>query len=106
MLLSYVLVDALTSKTRSWRLNETLLQDKEMLSNVTGELEFYFQTNNTSECDPNILWEAHKAVIHGVLIKHGSRIKKKSTIQLTSLFNDLLALESCHKHTPLPSLEK
>lgn len=46
--LCYALTDALTSKTKMWRLNESLLQDREVLTDVTRELDFYFQTNDTS----------------------------------------------------------
>lgn len=55
----------------------SLLQDKEVLEDVIKKLDFYFTTNDTPDCDPGIIWEAHKAVIRGVLIKHGASIKQE-----------------------------
>lgn len=72
VILSYALMDALSSKTRMWKLNKSLLQDKEVLMEVIEGMGFYFQTNATPESDPCSFWEAHKAVIRRVLIKHGS----------------------------------
>lgn len=74
----------------------SLLQ--EVLADITKELNFYFQINDTLDCDPRIIWKAHKAAIRGVLIKHGFQIKKQRTAQLTDLLQDLHALESRHKH--------
>lgn len=51
------------------------------------------------------MWEAHKAVIRRVLIKHGSRIKRQRTGQMVKLLNDLNLAEAWHKHAQTPSLE-
>lgn len=106
VLLSYALTDTLTSRTRAWRLNEILLQDEEV-KDVIREIDCYFQTNNTLDSNPGMVWEAEKAVIRGVLIKHGSHIKKQRTTQMTSLLKELSLLEARHKHaqTPYYSLE-
>lgn len=100
--LSYALTDSLTSRTKYWRLNESLLHDKDVISEITRELQFYFSTKDTVDCNPGIVWEAHKAVIRGVLIKHGS---KQRTQQLNSLLDDLRQLEARHKQSPSPTLE-
>lgn len=60
VLLTYALTDNITDRPKTWRLNESLLQDEEVLKDVTRELEFYFKTNNTPDSDPGIVWEAHK----------------------------------------------
>lgn len=88
----------MTTRTDQWRLNESLLQDKDILADITRELDFYFRTNDTPDCDPGIIWEAHKAVIRGVLI---IRIE-----QLKTLLADLAALEIRHKRAQYPSLER
>lgn len=93
------------SLTRSWRLNESLLQEAEVLEDVTREPECYFRTNDTPDSNTSIVWEAHKAVIRGVLIKHSSRIKKQRMLQLTSLLDDLRSEEARHKHASSPALE-
>lgn len=94
------------TRSTQWRLNESLLQDKDVLEDVTKELDFYFSTNDTPDCDPGIIWEAHKAVIRGVLIKHGTRIKRKRMEQLNLLLEELTTLECRHKQDMSPSLEK
>lgn len=73
--LTYDLTGAQTSRHRYWRLNESLLQIPEVLEDVTKELTLYFQMNDLPNCDPGILWEAHKSVLRGVFIKHGARVK-------------------------------
>lgn len=51
VILSYALIDAFTSKSRTLRLNESLLQDQQVLTDITKELGLNFQTNDTSDCD-------------------------------------------------------
>lgn len=81
-------------------LNESLLQTPEVLEEVTKGINLYFQTNDQSDCDPGILWEAHKPVIKGILIKHGARIRRERTKQLSQLLNKLATTEARHKHAP------
>lgn len=97
-MLTYALTENTTTRTKTWRLNESLLQDEEVLKDVSTELDNYFKTNTTPDSDPGIVWEAHKAVIRGVLIKHGARIKREHTRQITSLLHDLHLAEARHKH--------
>lgn len=87
----------MTTGPMQWRLNESLLQDKDVLEDVIKELDFQFSTNDTPDCDPGTILEAHKAVICGVLIKHGARIKRKCAEQLKLLLEELAILELRHK---------
>lgn len=80
-----------------WRLNESLLQIPEIREDVAKELEAYFRTNYTPGGDPGMIWEAHKAVMRGVLIKHGSRVKKAREAQIVKLAEKIQDLESQHK---------
>lgn len=88
--------------TRFWRLNESL---PEILKEVTRELTFYFQQNDNLDCDPGIVWEAQKAVTWGILIKHGSRIKRETERPLNLLLTKLHTVEAQHKHDPSPTLD-
>lgn len=76
-----------------WRLNESLLQTPKIQDNVARELTTYFQLKDTPGSDPGMVCEAHKAVIRGILIKHGSRLKKVREAQITKLLEDIQALE-------------
>lgn len=71
-----------TAKPHFWRLNESLLKNPTVLVDITNELAHYFLTNDQPDCDLGILWEAHKMVIIGILIKHGTRIKREREKQL------------------------
>lgn len=50
-----------------------------------------------------MVWEAHKTVIRGILIKHGSIQKKKREKQTRDLLEEIQVLEMQHKKTHLPS---
>ncbi|XP_077319612.1 uncharacterized protein LOC143942237 [Lithobates pipiens] len=105
ILISYSLTDGRTAKVGTWRLNESLLQDAEVLQEVVRGLEQFFALNDTPDISPGIVWEAHKAVIRGVLIKHGARIKRRRNARLTALLQDLHRAEARHKHAQSPASE-
>lgn len=60
----------------------------------------FFQTNSSLECAPGVIWETHKAVIRGELIKHGARIKKEREEKLSMMLLNIHRLEVRHKHAP------
>lgn len=103
--LTYSLSDISSPRHRFWHLNESLLQDPEVLTDVTRVLNLFFQENDQPDCDPGILWEAHKLVIRGILITHGARIKRERNKQLSQLLEDLATSEARHKHAPTQSSE-
>lgn len=82
-----------------WRLNESLLLDAAIKTDVEKELADYFSTNLTLESSLVNVWEAHKPVIRGVFIKHGSRLKKEREHQSQALLSDIHVLEIDHKST-------
>lgn len=61
----------------SWRLNENLLNDRDIDKRIKEELEFYFKTNIVGETPEDVVWEAHKVYIRGIIMKAGSEKKKK-----------------------------
>lgn len=67
---------------------------------MVRELGHYFSTNTRPDSDVGVVWEAHKAVVRGLLIKHGARLKKERTAQLNRLLAKLQVLETTHKATP------
>lgn len=72
---------------------------------MTKALNLYFQENDLPDCDPGILWEAHKVVLRGILISHGARIKKERNKILSQLLQELATIEARHKHAPTQSSE-
>lgn len=103
--LTNILSDISSPRHRFWRLNESLLQDPEVLPDMTRVLNLYFQENDQPDCDPGILWEAHKVIIRGILITHGARIKRERNKQLSQLLKELAIFEARHKHAPTQSSE-
>lgn len=104
--MTYALSQVASHATRMWKLNESLLQIPEVVSEITKELPLYFQTNQTPDSNPGIVWEAHKTVIRGIFIKHGSRIKRDKERQLNLLLTKLQATESKHKNIPSQVIER
>lgn len=103
-ILTYTLTEYHRTQRKPWRLNESLLQDSEVIADVTKEITEYFRTNTDTDSKAGLIWEAHKPVIRGVLIKHGARLKKQRKAQLTSLLDKLHTLETKHKQTPTGTL--
>lgn len=62
---------------RTWRLNESLLDDNRVVEALSHKIKTYFEMNVQGEVSEQAIWEAHKSVIRGELIAHGSRIKKE-----------------------------
>lgn len=60
--------------TKQWRLNASLLNDKEFITFVTTEL--YLDTNVSPKISPLILWDCAKAYIRGRIISFTSTKKK------------------------------
>lgn len=59
----YALTDFYRGQKKPWRLNESLLQDPEVLADVTRDIADYFRTNTSADSSTGLVWEAHKAVI-------------------------------------------
>ncbi|OCT61236.1 hypothetical protein XELAEV_18047260mg [Xenopus laevis] len=66
----------------SWRLNESLLLDRHICTELNNSLKEYFKNNTLTDTSLAIRWDAHKAVIRGILIKHAS-CRKKITEETT-----------------------
>lgn len=49
--------------TASWRLNDSLLADSEIVGQVADWLAEYFRLNDVEDISPPVLWAAHKAVL-------------------------------------------
>uniref|UniRef100_A0A8C5PLK8 Endonuclease/exonuclease/phosphatase domain-containing protein n=1 Tax=Leptobrachium leishanense TaxID=445787 RepID=A0A8C5PLK8_9ANUR len=91
-------------RERTWRLNLTLLTDSGVLASTRQLLEDYFQDNLTDEVSVPTVWEAHKAVVRGLLISKGTAAKKIRRSQMAELFTEVRRLEELHAETGDPSL--
>uniref|UniRef100_A0A8C5PID6 Endonuclease/exonuclease/phosphatase domain-containing protein n=1 Tax=Leptobrachium leishanense TaxID=445787 RepID=A0A8C5PID6_9ANUR len=88
-------------KERSRRLNITLLDDKDFTAEISTHLTNYFQDNFGAEEIPDTtVWEAHKAVVRGLLISKATALKKAASSEITDLIERLRHLDSFSDATP------
>lgn len=89
-----------TSKTMGWRFPSYILSDKDFKNKMEEELNLYFDKNDTSDTNPEFLWEAAKAYIRGFTLSYMSHKKKKLLMKQDELEKDLKKAESAHKSNP------
>lgn len=68
-----------------WRLNESFLSKPQYWEELGQCISNYFQFNEGVVGSQVFLWEAHKAVFRGHCIALGSRIKRNTALQISSL---------------------
>lgn len=82
---------------RTSRLNESLLDDNSVVEALSLKIKTYFEISMPGEVLEQAVWEAHKTVIRGELIPHGSRIKKEKQKEIIDLLEENNELEIKHK---------
>lgn len=79
--------------TKHWRLNASLLNDKEFITFLTTELGNYLDINASPEISPLTLWDCAKAYIRGCIISFASTKKKKREAKQIELEDKVKQLE-------------
>ena len=64
-------------KTNSWRLNNTLLNNKDVTEKIRTEIKRFLETNDTENRMAQNLWDTAKAVLRGKFIAVQSYLKKQ-----------------------------
>ncbi|CAH2250641.1 Hypothetical predicted protein, partial [Pelobates cultripes] len=85
----------------TWRLNEALLLDPGTKDQIRQALEQYFGENDTPEASPISVWEAHKSVLRGILIRIASQKRKAFMQEMVDLYRSISTLERQHKRSQL-----
>ena len=67
--------------TNSWRLNNTLLNNKEVTEEIRREIERFLETNDNENMTTQNLWDTAKAVLRGKFIAIQSYLKKQKNIE-------------------------
>lgn len=88
-----------------WRANNYILQHPTYSLDIEKHISDYFDLNKGSVGDPVTVWNAHKAVIRGIVMKLSSVCKKKRTQQIDTLTSQIATLESQHKTNPDPNTQ-
>ncbi|CAH2284621.1 Hypothetical predicted protein [Pelobates cultripes] len=91
---------------RSWRLQDSLLLDPSVKESVSEELTSYFALNDTDDLSATTIWEAHKSVLRGTLMRLASQKKRESRRHMTDLLTRINALEMQHKRSHLEETYK
>ena len=71
--------------TNTWRLNNTLLNNKEVTEEIRREIERFLETNDNENMMTQNLWDSTKAVVRGRFIVIQSYLKKQEKHQIDSL---------------------
>lgn len=82
-----------------WRLNNSLLQDKEFVDRIKKVLKDYVELNDHEDVDPTLLWEGAKAVVRGHIISYASSKKRARDAQEKSLTAEIKKIEIRHSKT-------
>ena len=92
--------------TNTWRLNNTLLNNQEIIEEIKEEIKKYLETNDNENTMTQILWDTAKAVLRGKFIPIQSYLKKQETSQISNLTLHLKQLEKEEQKNPKVSRRK
>ena len=85
-------------QTYSWRLNCSLLYNKEIMTKISEAIEFYFKENTLAHTSATTQWDAFKSVIRGRFISLAAYVKKKRELQRENLIQEIAKLETEYKY--------
>lgn len=89
-----------------WRMNTRLLSDVNHTDFISNQIDFFIETNATSNISYSVLWETFKAYMRGQLISRVSFEKRQRNSKLTDLSNRILQMEHEYACSQSPSLYK
>ena len=92
--------------TNTRRLNNTLLNNEEIIEEIKEEIRKYLETNDNENTTTQSLWDAAKAILRGKLIAIQSYLKKQETSQINNLTLHLKQLEKEEEKNPKISRRK
>ena len=75
----------IAKNTNSWRLNNTLQNNKEVTEEIRKEIKRFLETNDNQNTTTQNLWDSAKAVLRGKFIAIESYLKKQEMHQIDSL---------------------
>ena len=79
--------------TKTWRLNNALLNNEVITEEIKEEIKKYLETNDNGGTMSQNLWDAAKAVLRGKFIVIKSYLKKQEKSQINNLNLHLKELE-------------
>lgn len=94
----------LSPMTASWRLNDSLLTDPEITSQLVDHLAEYFRLNDVEYISSPTLWAAHKAVLCGLLIEIATIKKRQKIAKIKTLTLELGKLYHVYTQSHSPEI--
>uniref|UniRef100_A0A8C5MF05 Reverse transcriptase domain-containing protein n=1 Tax=Leptobrachium leishanense TaxID=445787 RepID=A0A8C5MF05_9ANUR len=88
----------------NWRLNDSLIVDRDDVTTTLQLLQEYFTMNVTGDVATASIWLAHKAVVRGHFIQKGAQRKQRFNAQMTALTRRITVLETQNKSSPTPNI--
>ena len=79
--------------TNTWMLNNTLLNNQEIIEEIKEEIKKYLERNDNENTTIQNLWYAAKAVLRGKFIAIQAYLKKQEKSQINNLTLHLKELE-------------
>ncbi|XP_032458646.1 ras-related protein Rab-31 isoform X1 [Phocoena sinus] len=79
--------------TNTWKLNNTLLSNREITGEIKEEIKKYLETNDNENMTIQNPWDAAKAVLRGKFIAIQAYLKKQERSQINNLTLHLKELE-------------
>ena len=67
--------------TNSWRLNNTLLNNKKVTEEIRKEIKRFLETNDNENTNIQKVWDSAKAVLRGRFIVIQSYLRSKKSIE-------------------------
>lgn len=89
---------------RVWRLNPSLLADKEFKSFISKQIDFFLETNQTPDISKHTLWGAMKAFLQGQIISYNANVNKKRVERTNQLISRINAVDQEHSQNPHTNL--
>ena len=78
---NYQLQEKTAKITNSWRLNNTVLNNKEFTEEIKKEIKRFLETNDNENMNIQKLWDSEKAVLRGKFIAIQSYLRSKKNIE-------------------------
>ena len=77
-----------------------LLNNQCINDQIKMEIQQYMETNDNNNTEPQLLWDAAKAVLRGKYIAIQAYLKKEEQSQMNSLMSQLLKVEKEEQMRP------
>ena len=92
--------------TNLWRLNNTLLNNKQIMQEIKKEIKIFIEMNENENTTIQNLWDTVKAVLRGRFIALQAYLKKQEKSQINNLTLHLKQLEKEEMKNPRVSRRK